>query len=287
MDLVAFGARTVVLKPPQQQSKTTLSSRGWVGMFLGRSSDAVGTYEVWVPSINRKVRSSSLTVDEEFFPWLGAKAHQPLLTATTSARFLSDHLGSDFKTDAAPEPADFVKPNDINLMPRPSLSALNLFSGPYTREVGLSNTLRLFGWDSVEDFDNDKSLGGGWKDDILNDSRYVELLQKARAGAWDFIMAGVPCKATTVARCFDASNGGGDYGPPQLTSAEYPDGLPNLKPPQSKELMKAKRVWDRAIEIMIAAHRSPRRTTIVLENPSDRNIIGTPQHMADVSHGSS
>ena len=286
MDLVAFGARTVVLKPPQQQSKTTLSSRGWVGMFLGRSSDAVGTYEVWVPSINRKVRSSSLTVDEEFFPWLGAKAHQPLLTATTSARFLSDHLGSDFKTDAAPEPADFVKPNDINLMPRPSLSALNLFSGPYTREVGLSNTLRLFGWDSVEDFDNDKSLGGGWKDDILNDSRYVELLQKARAGAWDFIMAGVPCKATTVARCFDASNGGGDYGPPQLTSAEYPDGLPNLKPPQSKELMKAKRVWDRAIEIMIAAHRSPRRTTIVLENPSDRNIIGTPQHMADVSHGS-
>ena len=286
MDLVAFGARTVVLKPPQQQSKTTLSSRGWVGMFLGRSSDAVGTYEVWVPSISRKVRSSSLTVDEEFFPWLGAKAHQPLLSATVTARFLSDHLGSDFKTDAVPTPPEFVKPGDINSIPRPSLSAFHMYSGPYKREVGLSNTLRLFGWDNVDDIDNDKSLGGGWEDDILNDSRYVELLQRARAGAWDFIMCGLPCKSTTVARCFDASHGGGDYGPPQLTSAEYPDGLPNLKPPQAKELMKAKMIWNRTVEILIAAHKSPRRSTIVLENPSDRSIEGTPQHMADVSHGS-
>ena len=74
MDLCAIGARTVVLKPPTHQSKTTLASRGWVGMFLGRSSDAIGTWEVWVPSINRKVRSSSLTIDEEFFPWHGADA---------------------------------------------------------------------------------------------------------------------------------------------------------------------------------------------------------------------
>ena len=72
MDLCAIGARAVVLKPPTHQSKTTLAARGWVGMFLGRSSDAIGTWEVWVPSINRKVRSSSLTIDEEFFPWHGA-----------------------------------------------------------------------------------------------------------------------------------------------------------------------------------------------------------------------
>ena len=58
MDLPAFGARTVVLKPPKHQSKTSLSARGWVGMFLGRASDSIGTYEVWVPAINQKVRSS-------------------------------------------------------------------------------------------------------------------------------------------------------------------------------------------------------------------------------------
>ena len=288
MDLVAFGSRTVVLKPPQQQSKTTLSTRGWVGMFLGRSSDAVGTYEVWVPSINRKVRSSSLTVDEEFFPWLGAKAHQPLLSATATARYLSDHLGPNYQPDARPDPPDFVKPSDINLTPRPSLSCLNMYSGPHMhkREGGLSNTLRIFGWDNVTDFDNDGVLGGGWNDDIHNDSRYVELLQQARAGAWDFIMCGLPCNATTVARCFDASRKGGDRGPPQLTNAEYPDGIPNLSPSRARELMRAQVTWDRTVEILIAAHHSPRRTTIVLENPSDRSIRGTPQFMADISHGS-
>ena len=46
MDLCAIGARAVVLKPPTHQSKTTLAARGWVGMFLGRSSDAIGTWEV-------------------------------------------------------------------------------------------------------------------------------------------------------------------------------------------------------------------------------------------------
>ena len=139
MDLGAIGARTVVLKPPTHQSKTTLSSRGWVGMFLGRSSDAIGTWEVWVPSINRKVRSSSLTIDEEFFPWHDANAHQPLASVTSSARFLSDHLGSAEQMDAPSSPTEFVKPADINESPRPSLSFLNLFSGPYQnhREGGL------------------------------------------------------------------------------------------------------------------------------------------------------
>ena len=172
MDLCAIGARTVVLKPPTHQSKTTLASRGWVGMFLGRSSDAIGTWEVWVPSINRKVRSSSLTIDEEFFPWHGADAHQPLTSATASARFLSDHLGPTEQMEGPPSATEFVKSSDINENPRPSLSFLNMYSGPYQahREGGLSKTLSAFGWDSVADFDNDRNLGGGWPDDLLNDS---------------------------------------------------------------------------------------------------------------------
>ena len=126
----------------------------------------------------------------------------------------------------------------------------------HKREGGLSNTLRIFGWDNVTDFDNDGVLGGGWNDDIHNDSRYVELLQQARAGAWDFIMCGLPCNATTVARCFDASRKGGDRGPPQLTNAEYPDGIPNLPPSRARELMRAQITWDRTVEILIASHRS-------------------------------
>ena len=139
-------------RPPATARQYTLRGlRGWVGIFLGRSSDAIGTWEVWVPAINRKVRSSSLTIDEEFFPWHGENAHQPLTSLATSARFLSDHLGPTEQLAGPPAPTEFVKPSDINETPRSSLSFLNLFSGPYSahREGGLSKTLQAFGWDSV------------------------------------------------------------------------------------------------------------------------------------------
>ena len=50
--------------------------------------------------------------------------------------------------------------------------------------------------------------------------------------------------------------------------------------------MNANRMLDRMVEVMIAAYNSPRRTTLIVEHPSDRSIPGTAQHMADVSHGS-
>ena len=290
MDLPAFGARTVVLKPPTHQSKTTLSPRGWVGMFLGRSSDSIGTYEVWVPSINRKVRSSSLTIDEEFFPWLGSKAHQPLVSSTATAKYMQQHLGASHNGETVSSPTEFSKPGDVNQLPRPSLSFLNLFSGPYEkhREGGLSRAIRAFGWDNITEYDNDAKLGGGWNDDILNDESYTRLLQNAHAGAFDAIVAQFPCKVHAVSRCFDASVDGGDRGPPQLYSTEFPDGLPLDQIPEThrREFLKSKRIMDRTIEVIIAARRSPRRTTLVVENPADRSIPGSNQHMLDVSHGS-
>ena len=167
---------------------------------------------------------------------------------------------------------------------------LNLFSGPYrrNRNDGLSRTVKTFGWDSVTDVDNHSTLGGGWQADLLNDSFYTGLLQSADSGAFDAIVCAFPCSTTTVARCFDASGDGGDPGPPQLRDADFPDGLPHdrLSKPYIRELINANRLLDRTIKILIAAHRSPRRTTLILENPSDRSIPGTAQHMADVSHGS-
>ena len=144
--------------------------------------------------------------------------------------------------------------------------------------------MSTFGWDRVLNFDNDKDDGGGWQDDLLNDSRYIEILQQASAGAYDAIMAAFPCVTTTVARCFDASNNGNDYGPRPIRDADHPDGLPKdtLSRADYRELLTANRLADRTVEIMIAAHKSPRRTTLGLENPSDRGIPGSPQHMADV-----
>ena len=134
----------------------------------------IGTYEVWVPEIGKKVRSSSLVVNEEHFPWLGAKAHQPLVSFTSTMRYMSDHLGSDVTIGADSNSTEAAKSDEINATPRPSLSFLILFSGPYDRKDGLSKVMSTFGWDRITNFDNDENTGGGWEDDLLNDSRYVE-----------------------------------------------------------------------------------------------------------------
>lgn len=37
MDIACFGCQAVVLKPPPERKKSDLSSRGFVGKFLGRA----------------------------------------------------------------------------------------------------------------------------------------------------------------------------------------------------------------------------------------------------------
>jgi hypothetical protein len=77
MDLASFGSRAVVLKPPTHQHKPSLSPRGWLGSFLGRSRYSKGGYDVLVGQ--KIVTSSSVLVDEEHFDWAPlAKRHQPL-----------------------------------------------------------------------------------------------------------------------------------------------------------------------------------------------------------------
>eukprot|EP00900_Chrysochromulina_parva_P015768 jgi/Chrpa1/24192/Chrysochromulina_OHIO_Genome00025913-RA len=77
MDLASFGSRAVVLKPPTHQHKPSLSPRGWLGSFLGRSRYSKGGYDVLVGQ--KVVTSSSVLVDEEHFDWAPPhKRHQPL-----------------------------------------------------------------------------------------------------------------------------------------------------------------------------------------------------------------
>ena len=90
MDLAAFGCRAIVSKPPTHQHKPSLSERGWVGAFLGRSRDSPGCYDVWVSG--RVVRSSSVLVNEEYFDWLPADGpssplRAPLLSSSTTRSY--------------------------------------------------------------------------------------------------------------------------------------------------------------------------------------------------------
>jgi hypothetical protein len=164
MDLARYGCRAAVLKPPNQQNKTALDSRGWVGTFCGRSVNSPGCWDV---NCNGTiVSSSSVQVDEEHMPRLGSQAHQPLPPTTPSARASpSDpvpHLDSDRPTaPAAPSAAPINASVHHERPARKTLSLLNLFSGPYHRTDGLAAALSAHGWTNVTQIDNDAEVGGG------------------------------------------------------------------------------------------------------------------------------
>ena len=115
MDLCTFGTCAVVLKPPQHIVKGSLSPRGWVGIFLGRCTDSPGCWEVWVPEVGRKVRSSSVVVDEERFPWLGKDAYVPLSPPERSVSQPQPSLGSDHPPDIHVDAAASVSYTHLTL----------------------------------------------------------------------------------------------------------------------------------------------------------------------------
>ena len=167
MDLMCFGARTVVSIPEgQNQPKTTLPPKGEIGCFLGRSKTSIGCYNVWCKG--RVVNSSSIAVDEEYFPWRGDDAHQPLTpipTPTIDPSPLSTEEESDegapLPPDTQPTPGETVR--QLNEPTPTELSFCSLYSGEYLRSSGLPEALASFGWTNVTQIDNHPTKGGGGK----------------------------------------------------------------------------------------------------------------------------
>ena len=82
-----------------------------------------------------------------------------------------------------------------------------------------------------------------------------------------------PCSTFSAARPFKTN----PPGPPAIRTKSFPDGLDakDLDPKHAAELNRTKILLDRTIQLMIAARSSPKKTTIVLENPDDRSIPNT------------
>jgi hypothetical protein len=268
MDLAAFGSMAVVLKPPTHQDKTSLAGRGWKGKFLGRSINSKGCYDV---EVDGKVRSSSsVLIDEEQRPWAPQeRRHRPLTSLSHAAL-------PPQQQPLAPLPA--AAPSSVASAPAtPDLRLLSLFSGPYSRADGLAAALTSMGWSSVTQIDNDGERGGGWSHDLLNDATYASILADVSAGKYDGIMIAFPCSTFSITRFFDASTADHDSGPPILRTAEKPDGLPEseIDPKYRRELEKANELLERTINIAIAARRSVKQTSLIIENPADRSLRGT------------
>ena len=274
MDLATFGCMSVVLKPPPHRKKSDLSSRGWVGKYLGRAlGGKTGQWSVLAEG--KLVTSSSVQVDEENLPWHGKDAKLPLSPASRPQSNESQHAtrgGQD--------------PSIASTSDRDSLRMLNMFSGPYSRAEGLSQRLKKqFGWKVVIDIDNDPDTSGGWLHDLLNDETYTQLLALATRGAFDGIMVAFPCSTFSAARLFPTD----PPGPPPVRSRSHPDGLPEseLDPKYQRELRNTNLLLDRVVQIVVAARNSPKKTSVIIENPADRSIQGTPQFGEDTSeHGS-
>ena len=144
------------------------------------------------------------------------------------------------------------------------------------------------GWHETIDVDNDGERGGGWAHDLLNDSKFAELLDQAKRGQWDSLTIAFPCGTASITRHFDATGDGVDSGPPQLRSDEYPNGLPldQIPPEHHRELEMANLLLKRTVDIAIAARNSPPRTTIFFENPvnrADKSFIGYSEKLK--THG--
>ena len=298
MDIATFGSRAIVLKPAPYQVKGNLSDRGWVGVFLGRAKGSIGAYFIWLPAEKKVVTSSSVTIDEEFFPWHGKEAFRPLLhvpypTPSVDANVLGG-MPSSTLTPAAPSPA--VTPaapspaTSLNSSPSKISHALVLYSGPYDRSGGLRDRLRGFGWTSITQVDNDDATGGGWAHSVFNDEFYSQLKSRAASGMYDAMVIAPPCSAYSICRFFDSYGGAGtDRGPRPIHTRQHPDGVPasDLSARELNQQQRARTLLERTAEIAIAARLSPRKTSIIFENPADRSIPGTIQFSPDYSnHGS-
>ena len=114
-------------------------------------------------------------------------------------------------------------------------------------------------------------------------------MAKASAGEYDAMMIAFPCSTFSVSRFFDASDSGGDSGPPVIRDKNHPDGLPEgeIDPKHVKELRTSNVLLERTVSLAIAARRSSKRTTIIFENPADRSVKGTPCFAPEFAeHGS-
>ena len=271
MDLPAFGCRAVAWMPPNMVHKPSLSGRGLVGIFLGRSRNSKGAYDVEVKG--RVVTSSSVLVNEEYFDWAPSELRHRPLTSKAHAASLEPprSLPPSAFTDQ-PSASSFISGPTTHALLRKSF--LNLFSGPYARADGLTAAMKAAGWLDVVQIDNDGEKGGGWGHDLLNDTAYAKLLADAKAGKFSNLMMAFPCSTFSISRFFDASTeNGGDRGPPVIRDFDNPDGLPenSIDPKHVRELKLSNLLLMRTVEIATAARKSPARTTLIFENPADRS----------------
>ena len=136
-------------------------------------------------------------------------------------------------------------------MPRSrKFTVLHLFSGPADRRDGLAAYLKAVGISCVEADIVNVHLND---QDILDDSVWARILGDIKAGKYDFVFAGPPCRTFSEAR-------NERPGPPVLRNQEFPYGFPKsqarseLLPSHYEQIRADNLLAERTAEACAAMH---------------------------------
>ena len=115
----------------------------------------------------------------------------------------------------------------------------------------------------------------------MNDELYTTLKSDVSEGKYDVLFIASPCTTFSMSRFFTLP--GNDPGPPVIHNIDHPDGLPwdQIPAAHHRELTNITKLIGRTTEIARLAIRSPRRTTVIWENPAKRNVKGTTHFCED------
>ena len=145
---------------------------------------------------------------------------------------------------------------------RRPMRALHLFSGPQQRPDGLAARLRERGWHVDE---VDVRYGDSAREDVLDDAVFGDLLERAEAGYYQLVIAGIPCNTFSVARLK------GGTGPPAVRRRTTGEARGLRDPPtgHEHEADLANCLVARACRLCEAAWAAG--GDYIIENPIDRS----------------
>jgi hypothetical protein len=131
---------------------------------MGRTAGSIGCWDVQCEELGRVISSSSVLLDEENFPWLGADAHCPLgPTQHAEVQRQSAALGPPtVGASGPPAMPTLVNASDVNASPTKTLRLLNILPGTGGRPLELATRFSAYGWNCVRQVNSDKVSGGDW-----------------------------------------------------------------------------------------------------------------------------
>ena len=148
------------------------------------------------------------------------------------------------------------------------------FSGPKRRPDGIDVFLTNLGYScEMVDLINGSNL--------LDESIFQKLLERAKAGEFVAIIAAPPCSTVSIARHY-TSNTSEDGGPPAVRVRKQPLGRADVPENHRRELEQANAIFSRTCTILLAAYDAG--TQFIIENPADHGDESIAHLFVDDQH---